>query len=140
MSTDILLVEDSPTDAAILVAAFEGIGYIGDIQVASNGIEAINVLGEIGNNQENWPQMIILDLNLPRKNGLEVLENIKSNPEWLSIPTIVLSSSSSSKDISNSYKRHANAYISKPRQLEQYEKVAKQLHSFWLEAAELPTE
>ena len=93
MSTDILLVEDSPTDAAILVAAFEGIGYIGDIQVASNGIEAINVLGEIGNNQENWPQMIILDLNLPRKNGLEVLENIKNNPEWLSIPTIVLSSS-----------------------------------------------
>lgn len=149
MSYDILLVEDSPTDAAILVAAFEGIGYKGRIQVAQNGIEAINFLCEIsdveGKNQEGepkeeWPSLILLDLNLPRKNGLEVLEDIKTHPLWRSIPTVVFSSSSSANDVSRSYQGHANAYVAKPRELAQYELVAQQLHSFWLKSAELPLE
>lgn len=139
MSYDILLVEDSPTDAAILVAAFEGIGYKGSIQVAQNGVEAIDILCNIeGDGQKRWPSLILLDLNLPRKNGLEVLEDIKSNPQWKIIPTVVLSSSSSANDVSRSYQHHANAYVAKPRELSQYERVAQQLHSFWLKSAELP--
>ena len=142
MSYGILLVEDSPTDAAILVAAFEGIGYKGSIHVAQNGIHAIDFLCDIkegsqesGKNKE-WPSLILLDLNLPKKNGLEVLEDIKAHPLWKSIPTVVFSSSSSANDVSRSYQSHANAYVAKPRELAQYELVAQQLHSFWLQSAE----
>lgn len=139
MSYGILLVDDSPTDAAILVAAFEGIGYEGNIQVAQNGIEAIDILCNIADSEEEaWPSLILLDLNLPRKNGLDVLEDIKTNPHWKSIPTVIFSSSSSPNDVSSSYQRHANAYISKPRELAQYELIAQQLQSFWLQSAELP--
>lgn len=139
MNCDILLVDDSPTDVAILVAAFEGIGYVGNIQTAQNGIEAIDFLCGIERaGQKEWPSLILLDLNLPRKNGLEVLEDIKTNPQWKSIPTVVLSSSSSANDVSRSYQHHANAYVAKPRELAQYERVAQQLHSFWLQSAELP--
>lgn len=139
MAYSILLVDDSPTDAAILVAAFEGIGYTGNIQVATNGIEAVDVLSDIStHNGTSWPDLILLDLNLPRKNGLEVLEEIKTNPQWKSIPTVIFSSSSSANDVSRSYQRHANAYISKPRELSQYERVARQLQSFWLQSAEMP--
>ncbi|MEM8503820.1 MAG: response regulator [Cyanobacteria bacterium P01_D01_bin.1] len=139
MSTHILLIEDSPTDAAILVAAFESIGYLGKIEVAKSGLEAINILGTIeATSEQVWPRLILLDLNLPRRSGLEVLDDIKTNPVWMSIPTVVLSSSSAPTDIINSYKRHANAYISKPRQLTHYEAVAKQLYSFWIETAQSP--
>jgi len=147
MSYDILLVEDSPTDAAILVAAFEGIGYEGSIQIAQNGIEAIaclcNTASSIEDEPESRPQyqlpsLILLDLNLPRKNGLEVLDNIKTDPRWKGIPTVVFSSSSSANDVNRSYQSHANAYVAKPRELSQYELVAKQLHSFWLQSVELP--
>ncbi len=144
MSCSILLVEDSPTDAAILVAAFEEIGYAGDIQVTQNGVSAIDFLCNIGEEKEgeemkNWPDLILLDLNLPRKNGLEVLEDIKTHPIWKRIPTVVFSSSSSPQDVSSSYEHHANAYVAKPRELAQYERVARQLHSFWLQSAELAT-
>lgn len=107
--------------------------------MAKSGIEAIDILGAIEDTTEKiWPQLILLDLNLPRRSGLEILDDIKTNPVWMSIPTIVLSSSSSPVDISNSYKRHANAYISKPRQLNHYETVAKRLYSFWIETAQSP--
>ena len=139
MNTNILLVEDSPSDAAILLAAFEEIGYNGNIQVVTNGVDAIDVLSDIEEKgQDSWPQMILLDLNLPKKNGLEVLESIKENPVWMSIPTIIMSSSSSPKDIASSYQRHANAYIPKPRQLERYQQIAQQLQSFWLQPAVMP--
>ncbi|MEM9149114.1 MAG: response regulator [Cyanobacteria bacterium P01_F01_bin.3] len=137
MGCKILLVEDSPTDAAIMLAAFESIGYADNIRVAQNGIEAIDFLCGIDEGGE-WPSLILLDLNLPKRNGLEVLEEIKTNARWRSIPTVVFSSSSSANDVSNSYWHHANAYIAKPRELSQYELVAQQLHSFWLKSAELP--
>jgi len=139
MSASILLIEDSPTDAAILIAAFEGVGYAGNIQIAQNGLDALAILDNIeASGQQNWPQLILLDLNLPRRNGLEILTDIKSNPAWLSIPTVILSSSSSPSDINSSYQLHANAYISKPRQLEHYEQVAERIYSFWIQTAERP--
>ena len=132
MNLSILLVEDSPSDAAILIAAFEDVGCTNPIRVVTNGIDAIAAL------EETIPQLILLDLNLPKKNGLEVLEEIKQHPIWLQIPTVVLSSSSSQSDIDQCYQRHANAYLAKPMEFSQYRAIAKQLHSFWLEAAELP--
>lgn len=140
MSFDILLVEDSPTDAAILMAAFESIGYQGDIQVAQNGTEAITLLETRASAESSeYPSLILLDLNLPRKNGHEILKEIKNNTHWQSIPTLIFSSSSSPADIAKSYQLHANAYLAKPRELDKYEQIAKQIHSFWLEAAELPS-
>jgi len=130
MSLSILLVEDSPSDAAILIAAFEDVGCTNPIRVVTNGIDAIAAL------EETIPQLILLDLNLPKKNGLE---EIKQHPIWLQIPTVVLSSSSSQSDIDQCYQRHANAYFAKPMEFAQYRAMAKQLHSFWLEAAKLPT-
>ena len=145
MSLSILLIEDSPTDAAILMAAFEEMGYLFSIEIATNGIAAIEWLeaavtltGDAAH-QHKLPELILLDLNLPRKSGLEVLKEIKQHPLWKRIPTIVLSSSSSQSDINKSYQFHANAYLSKPRELAQYQLIAQQLHSFWVEAVKLPS-
>lgn len=141
MAVPILLVEDSPSDAAILQAAFEDSGYEGNIQIATNGVEAIQVLEKTGlDNDIEKPQLILLDLNLPKKSGLEVLEEIKQNPLWKQIPIVVLSSSSSKSDIDRSYQLHANAYLSKPREFSGYQAIAQQLYGFWLETVELPTQ
>ena len=137
MTSDILLIEDSPTDAAIMMAAFEEIGYDGSIQIAKSGVEALQLLDELENHDiTQWPRLILLDLNLPKRSGLDILSDIKTNPSWSWIPTVVISSSSSPSDISNSYKLHANAYISKPRQFEHYENLAKQICSFWFKTAQ----
>lgn len=139
MNPYILLIEDSPSDAAILLAAFENIGYAGNIQIATDGIGAIQELENISLDSINkMPQLILLDLNLPRKNGLEVLEEIKTNSHWQHIPTIIFSSSSAPKDIEKSYQLHANAYLAKPRELKQYQLTVQQLHNFWLNTAKLP--
>lgn len=139
MDFNILLVEDSPTDAAILIAAFESIGYKGNIQIAQTGTEAITALESASTAESNnTPTLILLDLNLPRKNGHEILQEIKNNDLWKSIPTLIFSSSSSPADIAKSYQLHANAHLAKPRELEKYKHVAQQIHSFWLDIAELP--
>lgn len=137
MSLSILLVEDSPTDAAILMAAFEEVGCVDMIAVATNGVAAIQML-EATVAANETPKLILLDLNLPRKSGLEVLQEIKQNPAWKQIPTIVLSSSTAQSDIDKSYQLHANAYLSKPRELAQYRLVVQKLHGFWVETAKLP--
>ena len=139
MKFNILLVEDSPTDAAIMKVAFERIGCSGQIQVVQDGVEAIGFLEQIAlNEEEGLPQLILLDLNLPRKSGHEVLSELKGNPQWQGIPAIVLSSSSTPIDIAKSYQLHANAYISKPITLEDYELIAQRIHDFWLKTVELP--
>ena len=138
MNCDILLVEDSPTDAAIMLAAFKGIGYTGQIKVVQDGVEAIDFLeGLTSACLAELPQLILLDLNLPRKSGHEMLQEIKENLEWKNIPVIVISSSSRKIDIHKSYQLHANAYITKPIVLEDYQLTAQRIHDFWLETAQL---
>ena len=140
MSISILLVEDSPTDAAIMTAAFEEIGCESQIEIATNGIDAIEILEAIYQSKDReMPNLILLDLNLPRKSGIEVLREIKQHSTWKKIPTVVLSSSSSQADIDNSYQCHANAYMAKPRELSQYRLVVERLHSFWVETVKLPS-
>ena len=140
MSISILLVEDSPTDAAIMTAAFEEMGCESRIEIATNGIDAIETLRAIDQSKNRaMPDLILLDLNLPRKSGIEVLKEIKQHSTWKKIPTVILSSSSSQTDIDSSYQCHANAYLAKPRELSQYRLIVQRLHGFWVETVKLPS-
>ena len=137
---NILLVEDSPTDATILMAAFRSIGYSGQIHIVQDGVEAITFLEQIVlDDSLNLPQLILLDLNLPRKSGHEMLHDLKTNPQWQCIPAIVFSSSSRDIDIGKSYQLHANAYIAKPIVFEDYRLTGQRIHDFCLETAQLQT-
>ncbi|MEM9006926.1 MAG: response regulator [Cyanobacteria bacterium P01_F01_bin.86] len=139
MSSTLLLIEDSPTDAAILTAAFQSIGWRGQLQVAVNGPEALAWLDQATvSGSMVLPQLILLDLNLPGKTGHEVLHAIKSHPYWQQIPILVLSSSSNPSDIQESYRLHVNAYLAKPTNLENYQLIAQRILDFWLETAKLP--
>lgn len=139
MDVTILLVEDSPTDAAILSAAFDDVGCQWPIQVAQTGDEALALLQRLDQDSNTHPQLILLDLNLPGKTGYEVLGEIKKNTVWQAIPTIVLSSSATPNDIDKSYQLHANAYITKPTNFSEYQVIAQKIYDFWLETAQLPT-
>lgn len=139
MDLTILLVEDSPTDAAILAAAFDDAGCHWPIQIAQTGDEALALLKQLDDSTYARPQLILLDLNLPGKTGHEVLSEIKKNATWQTIPTIVLSSSATPKDIARSYQLHANAYITKPTNFNDYQLIAKKIYAFWLETAQLPS-
>ncbi|EKU97392.1 CheY-like receiver domain-containing protein [Leptolyngbya sp. PCC 7375] len=138
MDVTILLVEDSPTDAAILSAAFDDVGCQWSIQLAQTGDEALTLLKQFDNSHAH-PQLILLDLNLPGKTGHEVLGEIKGNSVWQAIPTIVFSSSATRDDIDKSYQLHANAYITKPTNFSEYQVIAQKILGFWLETAQLPT-
>jgi len=136
---NILLVEDSPTDASILQAAFDGLSRHSCIQIATDGLQALNILKRASADRaELQPNLILLDLNLPGKSGHEVLSDIKGSDRWKATPTIILSSSSTPTDVNSSYELHANAYITKPRTLNGYEQVAQRIHNFWLETVNLP--
>lgn len=137
MDVTILLVDDSPTDAAILSAALDDVGCQWPLQIAQTGDEALALLGKIDSNAH--PQLILLDLNLPGKTGHEVLREIKCNIVWQAIPIIVLSSSATPNDIYKSYQLHANAYITKPTNFSDYQLIAQKIYDFWLTTAQLPT-
>ncbi|MEA5465901.1 response regulator [Leptothoe sp. PORK10 BA2] len=138
MDVTILLVEDSPTDAAILSAALDDVGCQWPIQIAQTGDDALALLGQIDCRSHVHPQLILLDLNLPGKTGHEVLREIKRNEVWQAIPTIVLSSSATPNDIYKSYQLHANAYITKPTNFSDYQLMAQKIYDFWLKTAQLP--
>ena len=139
MRSRLLLIEDSPTDAAILTTAFQGIGWHGSLQIAQNGNEALGWLDQATTQgKETLPQLILLDLNLPGKTGHELLREIKNHPQWQRIPILILSSSSNPSDVEESYKLHVNAYLTKPIHLEGYKLIAQRIHDFWLEIVKLP--
>ena len=123
------------------MAAFKSIGYSGEIQIVRDGTEAIDFLGQaVLDNTNDLPKLIMLDLNLPRKSGHEMLQDIKTNPKCQNIPVIVFSSSSRPVDIIKSYQLHANAYIVKPIILEDYKLTAQRIHDFWLKTVQLQLE
>ena len=135
----ILLVEDNPADADLTQVAFEGVGTPAEINVLANGEEAINYLSRHGNYRDAViPQLVLLDLNLPRVGGFEVLASIKSLETTRHIPVVVLTSSESTEDIIRSYQLGANCYLTKPFGVGAYREMAKRLHEFWLELAKLP--
>jgi chemotaxis family two-component system response regulator Rcp1 len=136
---EVLLVEDSPGDVRLTQEAFKDAKVHINLQVVSDGAEAMAFLGREGKYANVLrPDLILLDLNLPKKDGREVLAELKGSPDLKSIPVVILTTSASHADIQGSYQHHANCYITKPVDLEGFLKVVKSIDSFWLSVVKLP--
>lgn len=136
---DILLVEDSPTDVLLAQEALEHAKVLNTLHIVSDGVEAMQFLrqeGEFAGMER--PDLILLDLNLPRKDGREVLEEIKNDEALKCIPVVVLTTSKAEEDILRAYGLHANCYISKPVDFEQFAEVVKAIETFWFTVVSLP--
>lgn len=136
---EILLVEDSPTDVLLAQAALEDSNFLSRLHTVSDGVEAMAFLrreGQYGNAVR--PNLVLLDLNLPRKDGREVLAEVKSDDLLKSIPVIVLTTSKSEVDVQKAYGLHANCYIVKPVDFEKFTSVMKYIENFWFSMVTLP--
>ena len=132
---EILLVEDNPADVRLTQEALREGKVRNNLHVARDGEEALAFLRREG---EPRPDLILLDLNLPRRDGREVLQEIKSDPRLKTIPVVVLTTSGAEADIVKSYSLHANCYITKPVDLDQFITVVKSIDDFWLTIVKLP--
>ena len=136
---NILLVEDNPGDVRLIIESLKESKRPTNLRTVKDGIEAMDYLHREGIfANEDRPDIILLDLNLPRKNGIEVLAEIKKDPGLKRIPVIILTASSADRDIINSYDLNANCYITKPVSLEQFTEVIKSIENFWLTVVKLP--
>ena len=137
---EVLLVEDSPGDVRLTREALRE-GKLGNnLHVVRNGVEALEFLNRAGQHAgEPRPDLILLDLNLPKKDGREVLAAVKADPDLRRIPVVILTSSGAEEDIARTYELHANCYIRKPVDLEQFISVVKNVESFWLTVVTLPS-
>ena len=136
---DILLVEDSPDDASLTIAALREGRIHNRISLVEDGVEAMAYLRRQGQYRDApRPDLILLDLNLPRKNGREVLGEIKQDPDLRRIPVVVMTSSDDEKDILAAYNLYVNCYITKPIDLEQFVRVVKTIEHFWFSVVKLP--
>jgi chemotaxis family two-component system response regulator Rcp1 len=135
----VLLVEDNPADVRLTQEAFRDAKMHLDLHVAMDGMEAMEfLLRQGGFSDSPRPDLILLDLNLPRKDGREVLAEVKSSDALKSIPVVVLTTSASDADIERSYLLHANCYISKPVDLDGFLSVVQSIDDFWLTVVRLP--
>jgi len=136
---DILLVEDNPGDVRLAKEALKDSKVRNIVYSVEDGVEAMAFLRKQGKYADKpRPDLILLDLNLPRKNGKEVLAEIKNDIDLMRIPVVILTVSSSEEDILNSYNLHANCYITKPIDLDQFMKVVRTIENFWLTIVKLP--
>ncbi len=136
---EILLVEDSPADVRLTIEALKNGKIHNKLQVAEDGVEALAMLRREGEYAEAVrPDVILLDLNLPGKDGREVLQEIKADENLKRIPVVILTTSQAEEDIIKSYDLHANCYITKPVSLEQFVKVVRSIQEFWLTIVKLP--
>jgi len=134
-----LLVEDSPSDAALTVEALEVGKVVNRLSHVVDGVEAMAFLRRQGKySGVAKPDLIMLDLNLPRKDGREVLEELKNDPALKTIPVVVLTTSRADVDILRSYELHANCYITKPVEFSKFIDVVKSIEHFWLAVVTLP--
>jgi hypothetical protein len=133
----ILLVEDNPMDIDLTLRAFKKRRFLNPIEIARDGEEALSWIPR-WDAGEPLPLIILLDLNLPKVNGLEVLSSIKKHPEYNVIPIVVLTSSSENKDITTAYKLGANSYIVKPVDFDKFLNVAAEIEIYWLATTSLP--
>ncbi|MEU8074800.1 response regulator [Catellatospora citrea] len=137
---EVLLVEDDPGDVLMTREAFEEYKMRNILRVVSDGVEALAYLRKEGEFAEaNTPDLILLDLNLPRRDGREVLREIKNDPELCRIPVVVLTTSQAEEDVLRSYQLHANAYVAKPVDFERFISVVKQIDDFFVSVVRLPT-
>ncbi len=135
----ILLVEDNPGDVRLTREALRGAKVANDLRVVGDGEEAIEYLRRRGRYVDApRPDIVLLDLNLPRLDGRDVLIDIKRDPDLAKIPIIVLTSSSAERDIQSAYELHANCYISKPVDFTEFIEAVRSLEGFWLRIVRLP--
>lgn len=150
MPVDILLVEDNPGDVRLVQEAFREASIETTFHVASDGRKALDFLRECRNSESeskesesdpvspSIPDLVLLDLNLPRVDGFAVLEEMRDDPEVPSPPVLVLTSSEDAEDIAKSYKRAANAYLTKPTSPDEFASLGTAIENFWFQQAELP--
>ena len=139
MPTEVLLVEDSPGDVRLTQEAFCAANPAIRLHVAVDGVEALEFLSQQGAHAgAPRPDLILLDLNLPRMDGREVLKHIRADNKLKTIPTVILTTSDAETDINHSYSLHANSYLSKPVQLDTFENLVRSINDFWFKKAKLP--
>ncbi|HST05741.1 MAG TPA: response regulator [Chloroflexia bacterium] len=138
---EILLVEDSPGDVRLTVEALRDGKVLNNLSVATDGVEALAYLHQSGPySNAPRPDLILLDLNMPKKDGREVLAEIKSDESLRRIPVVILTTSQAEQDIVKSYDLHANCYITKPVDFDQFISVVQSVEDFWLTMVKLPPE
>ncbi len=136
---EILIVEDNPGDVRLMQEAMRDSKVLNKIHVVEDGLAAMAYLHRDGEYADApCPDLIMLDLNLPMKDGREVLEEVKEDPELRRIPVVILTMSGAEDDILSTYNHHANCYITKPIDLKQFIKVVKAIENFWLTIVKLP--
>jgi CheY-like chemotaxis protein len=139
MGIEVLLVEDSPGDIRLTQEAFRDANSRIHLHVASDGVEAMAFLRHEGDfHDAPRPDFILLDLNIPKMDGREVLACIKKDEDLKTIPTIILTTSTAETDIAKSYQLQANCYLTKPVQLDEFEDVVKSINDFWITKVKLP--
>jgi chemotaxis family two-component system response regulator Rcp1 len=138
---EILLVEDNPGDVRLTQEALKESKVTNNLSVAEDGVEALAFLKREGKYADApRPDLLLLDLNLPKKDGRELLEEIKANENLRRIPVVVLTTSKAEEDILRMYNQHANCYITKPIDFDQFIEVIKSIENFWLTIVKLPTD
>jgi chemotaxis family two-component system response regulator Rcp1 len=136
-----LLVEDNPGDVRLTKENLKDAKVTVNLHVVGDGVEAMAFLRQEGKyTGAPRPDLVLLDLNLPKKDGREVLAEIKQDPDLRRIPVVVLTISNAEEDILKSYNLHANAYVTKPLNLEQFARITKAIEDFWLTVVKLPPE
>ncbi|HYO45843.1 MAG TPA: response regulator [Gemmatimonadota bacterium] len=137
--SDVLLVEDNPSDVYLTQVAFRRRSSESQIHVVEDGIQAMAFLRrELPYGNAPRPDLVLLDLNLPRKDGHKVLEEMKADPGLRGIPVIVLTTSTAEADVTRCYECHANCYIVKPLDFDHFERVVHEIESFWFQCVTLP--
>jgi CheY-like chemotaxis protein len=138
---EVLLVEDNPGDVRLTREALRDGKVHNNLSVAPDGVEALAFLRREGKYADApRPDVILLDLNLPKKDGREVLEEVKADPSLRNIPVVILTSSDAERDIAQAYALHANCYVTKPVDLDQFIHVVKSIEDFWFTIVKLPPE
>jgi CheY-like chemotaxis protein len=138
---EILLIEDNPGDVRLAVEALKDSEVRNRLSVVRDGVEAMAFLGQQGAYADApRPDLILLDLNLPKKDGREVLAEIKEDPRWRAIPVVIMTTSDARPDILRSYELHANCYVTKPVDLDSFWHVFRSIETFWLTVAKLPSQ
>jgi len=138
-SIEILMVEDSPSDALLTKEALSQAKVANTLHIVENGVDALSFLHKEGRYADApTPDLILLDLNLPKKDGREVLEEIKNDDKLKTIPVVVLTTSEAEGDILKSYQLHANCYITKPVDFAEFAEVVRRIEAFWFTVVKLP--
>ena len=136
---EILMAEDSPSDAAITQEAIKSSKLLNRLHIVDNGEDVLLFLQKEGLYAgAPTPDLILLDLNMPRMNGYQVLAEIKQHSQWKQIPVVILTTSKSELDVATAYKLHANCYVSKPMDFDKFSEVVRSIESFWFSIVQLP--